>query len=346
MAGQLSVAVVGTGYISLRRHIPAWMEAGGVNIAAVTDLNESKVQEAQNKFDVPHGFTAVEEMLETVQPDIVDVCTPPQTHADIGVTAMEHGSHVIVEKPLALTSEDADRLADCADVNDRKLCTVHQMLFYPPVRKARRFIEEGEIGTVRGVRVFISTPAERYQLDEESWVHDFQGGVLEETGPHAIYLSQPFVGDVTDVTAISRKHTDAPWSKEDDFAIQLVGSEATSSIRIIHHSNYRAAELDVWGAEGRLKIDLQTMHLYRYERDNLENFTLAASDLREGVGKISSVLSNGVRTVTNRFTSGHERVIQEFVDAVANDGPSPVTAEHARDNVRILESCVQDIDHT
>jgi predicted dehydrogenase len=322
------------------------MEASGVDVAAVTDLDESRVREARDKFDVPHGFMDVKEMLETVQPDIVDVCTPPQTHADIGVTAMEHGSHVIVEKPLALTSEDADRLADCAEVNDRKLCTVHQMLFYPPVMKARRFIGESEIGTVHGARVFISTPAERYQLDEESWVHDFQGGVLEETGPHAIYLSQPFIGEVIDITATGRKHTDAPWAKEDDFAIQLVGSKATSSIRIIHHSDYRAAELDVWGDEGRLKIDLQTMHLYRYERDDLKNVTRAASDLQEGLSKIGSVVSNGVRTVTNQFTSGHERVIQKFADAVVNDDPSPVTVEHARDNVHILESCVQGIDHT
>lgn len=339
----LRVALVGAGYIALRRHLPIWEDIDNAEVVAIADLDEAAVREAARKHEIPDYFTDTEEMLVEVDPDVVDICTPPQSHGPLGTLALEHDCNVLVEKPLALTEEQARGLRDAAAESEGKLCTVHQMLFYPPVRKARELINSGEIGDVQGMRLLISTPAEKFLLDESSWIHDTEGGLLEETGPHTIYLSQAFIGDIEDVEVAGRKFNDVEWADWDDFVVTLTGKQATASVRIVHSSNYRAAELDVWGNSGRLKIDLQAMTLHRFERDSLDEKDIAVSALREGANQIGSTVSTGAKVLLDEFQSGHDALMNEFATAIRQDRSPPVTATEAYETVRVLEDAVADL---
>ena len=102
-----NIAVVGTGYISRKAHIPAWL--GLRPMARIVALCDSDILRAQNAaayFEVPAVFDNVERMLQEVKPDFVDVCTPPESHASVAISALEAGAHVLIEKPMSSSVED------------------------------------------------------------------------------------------------------------------------------------------------------------------------------------------------------------------------------------------------
>jgi len=333
----IKIGLVGAGYIALRKHLPIWKSLSGTEVVAISDLDERAARDACEEHGIADYFTDTEEMLLENNIDIVDICTPPQTHTPLGKLVLSHDTNALVEKSLALSAAEAEELLEATSASEGDLCTVHQMLFYPPVRKARKHIQSGDIGDVQGMRLFLSTPADKFLLDERSWIHNTEGGLLTETGPHAIYLAQDFVGDIADVEATGRKFTDVGWVDWDNFFLNLDGELGTASIRIIHNSNYRAAELDVFGREGRLKLDLQTMQIHQFTRESLDKFDIARSAFKEGIDQIFSTVSNGVSVLTNRFISGHQALMDGFVSSVRTGTPPSRDSRGGLRNRSVIE---------
>ena len=336
------MAVIGLGFIATRRHLPLWKRRRDVEVVAVADLNEYAANEGARRFRVASAFTDPKQLLDTVRPDIVDLCTPPQTHMELSRLAMESGSHVLLEKPMALSYRECELMLDGANTTGRKLCVIHNMLFYTPVMRALELIDGGAIGEFRGMRLMIANPVQEY-LGTDGWVHRLPGGLVGETGPHAVYLSTAFVGPVHEVHAHKRKLSDFAWADADDYSILLVGERGSSSIRIVHNSDHWAGDLEVWGSSGRLNVDLQGMTLSTFSRNSLKRRVVARSVLRDAAGKIASVVGNAASVATGRFMSGHERVMDGFVKAVRDDSPVPVSPELAAASVQVLDEIVRQV---
>lgn len=339
------VLVVGTGHIATTRHLPAWRRFPRAEIVGVCDLDRGAAERAARSFGVAHASDDLSSAIEACAPDIVDLCTPPGTHPQLGGTALEAGCHVVVEKPLALTAREGNALARLARERDRKLCTIHNMLFYPPVLRALELVRDGGIGTFQGMRLLIANPVGRYQ-GHDGWFHRLPGGLIGETGPHVVYLSRAFVGEIVEVAAHRVRHTPFPWSRGDDFAIQLVGTRGISSVRVVHSSDHWAGDLEVWGSRGRLKIDLQAMTLRRVRRRSLEHHVVAASALREAIDGAAATLAVAGRVLTGAFTRAHERILEAFLDSVLDGTVEPVPVAEAAATVRDLERVVAALSET
>ena len=82
-------------------------------------------------------------MLEAERLDVVDICSPPRTHADIAIRSLKAGAHALIEKPMAINTEECDRIIAAAKENGRKICVAHSDLFYPSFLKARELVKAG-----------------------------------------------------------------------------------------------------------------------------------------------------------------------------------------------------------
>lgn len=340
---KLKVAVVGLGFIATKRHLPIWRQIGDADTAIVCDVNQEAVDQAMHTFRVPIGATDMLEVIEEVRPDIVDLCTPPSTHLTLAQQAMEAGCHVIMEKPMAFTSQDCRDLVDCSIATGKKLCVIHNWLFYPPVLRAVELIHRGAIGRLLGLELFLSNPSTEY-LCTDNWVHRLPGGLMGETGPHIAYLSSAFVGNIKQVRVNRTKLSSFPWAQADDFHIRLEGELAPASIRVVYNSNFWAADLDIWGTEGRLKIDLEAMTLHQFSRSNLKPLTLGASVLRELTGNGVELAKNFLGIATGRFTRGHQKIMEAFVNSVLQDTEPPVSSQSAMESVALLEEIVRQLE--
>jgi len=340
--GKLKVAVVGCGFVAQKRHIPAFLRLkSNVSLCAVCDLNQDLAKNVAEKFGIPNVYSSVSEMLSKENLDIVDVCTPPQVHAPIAIEAMENGCHVVIEKPMAANVSDCDEMIRASEKHGVKLSIVHNEKFYPAFLKAQQLVEDGSIGELTGMQVLSITPRELYIAHKNHWVHKLPGGVIGETGPHAIYLSLAFLRKVKNVYVCATKRTDYPWVLYDDYRVYLEGENINSSIYISHASNYTACEVNLFGTNHALKIDLQSMLLVRYKRRDLKRTSVILSSLSVASQIVKGIALNAFKVALRKPMLGHEIMIEKFVKSIMNDSPVPVTPEEGRETVRIMETIIK-----
>ena len=342
---KLRVAVVGCGFIAQKRHIPSFLRLkSDVSLCAVCDLNQGLARSVASRFDISNAYSDLSKMLSKEHPDVVDVCTPPKAHAPVAVEAMEHGSHVLLEKPMASSLADCDKMIEASKRYGVKLSVTHNQRFYPPFLKAQELVKSGAIGELTGMRVLVLTHRKVYMAHENHWVHKLPGGVLGETGPHTVYLSLVFVRNVKSVNVCARKMTNYPWVLYDDYRIELEGENINSSIYISHASDYTAGQVDLFGTHLAIRIDLQSMLLTRYKREYLKPTSVALSSLSTASQIIRGIVSNAFKVMLHKPRLGHDIMIEKFVKSIINGQPVPVTPEEGRETIRVMEMIVKKLD--
>lgn len=344
MPDKLRAGIVGCGAIARTRHIPAFMKLKrDVTLQAVCDRNESLAQDTAHKYGIPGVYTDLSQMLAGEKLDIVDICTPPQIHATLALEALGNGCHVILEKPMALKTSDCDEMIAASRKHNVKLCVIHNQLFYPPVIKARELVAKGAIGDFIGMRIFMSDPRDEMIMRKDYWVHQLPGGVIGETGPHPVYKSIAFIGNIKNADIFASRRLEHPWAPFDEFRIELEGEKGYSSIVISYTSRRRASTIDILGTEGALHLDLLSMLLIRQGRnESMSAIALACHPLDTARQIRGGIAKNAFRVLTGRGEFyGHNTIIRGFVDSVLNDREPPITGEEGRETTRTLEMVVQ-----
>lgn len=144
---RINVAAIGCGYWgpNLIRNA---VEIPEISLEAVADLDWNRLQHIQTRYPGIPLVTDDFSQLFDRGIDAVMVSTPPETHHDIVTSCIEHGMHVLVEKPLATTTADARRLVELADRHDRRLMVGHTFEYNPAVRALRDVVRSGELGDI------------------------------------------------------------------------------------------------------------------------------------------------------------------------------------------------------
>ena len=343
---KVRAALVGSGLIATKKHIPAFLKLRSkVDLVAVCDLNVEAAKQVAAQFGIPSTYSDLGEMLSSEKPDFVDICTPPQTHARLAVDAMGYGSHVLVEKPMALTVADCDQIVKASKDYGLRVCVGHSDLFYEPFMKGRRMVANGVIGSVRGMRIFLSTPTDYMTSRKEHWAHRLPGGVIGETGPHIVYMTLAFIPHIraVNVDALKVMHN-YPWSSFEDYRINLIGDDAISSATVVYTTDQWAAKIEVLGDKGFLTFDLENMSLLHYRRAQLKPAPVGLSLLRESAQLAGALVSNSVRLAMRQVRSTHEMIISQFADSILAGSEPPVSAQEGREAVRVLNMVVEDIE--
>lgn len=128
-SSKITAGLLGAGSIAAF-HLRALQRLPYVRVIGIADLNEERAVALANKFRAPAAFSSLEQMLDH-RPDVVHVLTPPEAHAASALEALAAGCHVYVEKPLATSVEDCDRIAAAAKEAGRAVCVGHSMLRDP-----------------------------------------------------------------------------------------------------------------------------------------------------------------------------------------------------------------------
>jgi UDP-N-acetylglucosamine 3-dehydrogenase len=341
----LRVGLIGSGFIAKQKHLPAWKKVGrNAQVVALCDPNVAQAEELARMQGISKVYRDSQQMLEAERLDVVDICSPPRTHADLAIRALKAGAHTFIEKPMAINTEECDRIIVTARESGRKICVAHSDLFYPSFLKAREMVKEGTIGEFHGMRIFLSTPVDYITSRPDHWAHKLPGGVIGETGPHVIYMTLAFINPIRAVRVDARKQlAHFPWSPYEDYRLDLIGDDASCSVALTYATNRWAVQLDLWGSEGHLKFDLETQTVVIHGRADLKPITLGFSAVKEAGQMLGNTLGTGLSYVTGKFENTHERLIREFVDSLRNGSPTPVPPEEGREAVRVMDLLVRQL---
>jgi predicted dehydrogenase len=143
----IRAAVIGIGNMG-RHHVRVYAEMEDVEIVAVVDTDETETRKAVRSYRVKNVYTDYQKMLDQEKPDLVSIAVPTQHHAKVACEAMRRGVHVLVEKPLALTQAEGQRIIDMAASQGVKLMVGHIERFNPAITEIKRRLDGEELGRV------------------------------------------------------------------------------------------------------------------------------------------------------------------------------------------------------
>lgn len=199
MADKLKCVIVGCGRISTR-HIEVLRALPDVDLVAVSDIRSDRLERAAAASGAA-AFSDYREMVRTVKPDIVSVLTDSGSHARIACDVAPHTANLVVEKPMALTLDDADRMIDTCDRHGVGLFVVQQNRYNRPVVKLRQALDQGRFGKLSLGTVRVRWCRTQSYYDQDAWRGTWKddGGVFANQASHHVDLLQWLMGPVESV---------------------------------------------------------------------------------------------------------------------------------------------------
>ena len=318
--------MIGCGSIAQESHLPAIKRIPSLRLVGVADIDESKAQAAGRKFGAPHTYSDYEQLLENEDIDAVDISPQTKYHAEIAIAAAQSGRHVLCEKPIALSLEEADGMIQACARNHVKLMIAHSRRFIPRYRIVRQIIQEGDIGEV----VWATQISRRHLVEPGSWYFDpeMTYGPIAEVGIHdADLLRWMFEDDVVEVQGVARARDPDAQIFDQVFAALRFKKGAVASFEVgyvLPKSYTQYTTLEVLGSAGLVLASDTKMNVVIQGRDEGVTYPLAYSDLL------------GVN-------AAYENEILTFADSIINDSDPPVTGADARAALEIILAILESI---
>jgi len=264
---KFKAAVIGAGKIS-EEHLKFLSQSQHADLLAVCDLSPSLGKYAADQFQAAESYTDYSTMLTDLSPDVVHILTPPQTHWRIVTECLSAGSHVIVEKPVAISRREFHELWALSQKCDRKLIEDHNYRFNQPVLEMERLANDGALGNIREVDVRMTLNIRgggRYantNLPHPS--HQLPAGVLHEFLPHLCYLALRFLPEEKASEELQFDHVAAAWSNHgedelfafDDLDATVISGGIHLHIRFDCWSQPDCFSITVRGRRGTTQCDL------------------------------------------------------------------------------------------
>lgn len=239
---EIGMAMIGYGAIGFE-HGSAIAQTAGLRYEMICDRSEDRLQQAVKAFPHVQATTAIEDILTNDAVDVVIVGTPPNTHAEFAMRALDAGKHVVVEKPFCMTTAEADQMISLAKSNNRMLTVYQNRRWDPDFRAIQHTIDAGSIGEIFHIETFIggfSHPCNYWHSHEP-----VSGGVFYDWGSHYLDWILQLVGDpVIDVRATTQKRVWHDVTNTDQASLMLRFADGQDAMFI--HSDVAAILKPKW----------------------------------------------------------------------------------------------------
>jgi predicted dehydrogenase len=349
--GVIRIGILGAGHAANKGHLPVLSSLSGIEVTAICDTDEDRARKAAEDFKIPKIYTDFSEMLEKEKLHAVDILTSPDTHVDLAIQAMEHGCHCLMEKPLAVTTADADRAIKKAKETGLGLYVTHNWSFSPAMRRAKAMVASGALGKVTSVNVryLTSLTGERY-FDPDHWCHRLPGGIFADISPHLVMVLLDFLDDVNAVKSISKKVSEYPYIVADELKVMVEARNGLGSFTLSFNSPFRSFTVDVVGTKKSLSLDARTQIMVIRKpitdrpvvavREGIPRGLKALGEIFQQLAGLSSMTVN-VLLGRQDALEGHRYLMTAAFDNIRGKAAYPIDPWKCREVVRILEEAFQ-----
>lgn len=343
MDREIGFGVIGAGGIARNAHLPSLKRIPEARIIAVCRRTEEKVRSVAEQFGARDWYTDYNELLEQDNVEVVIISTPPKFHAEIGIAAAEAGKHILCEKPLARTLDEADRMIQAARAGGVKLGVAEMKRFNPGFRKAKSILEEGVIG-----RPFMTRYHNSYYEPHvrKSWWVDPEmsgGGEMMNELTHQVNTLRWMLGEVTEVSAMSNH----PWGPppEDNAIVTLRFEDSTIAVVTISWMNkeYNLTfpapldhawdeRIDIFGTEGAIRIHTP----FTYWRVPIELGVYTEKDV--------AGFNRGWNLVRCPETEHYVEQLRHFIRCIRGQEACEVSGEEGRADLAVVRAAMESAD--
>ena len=255
--GPTRVAVVGAGYIA-DFHLAILKKTKGVELTAVCDVNEGRAKAAAKQFGAKHAVTDLAD-LAGLGVQIAHLAVPPDLHVPLTKQLLESGVGVFAEKPIALSTEDSEMLAELAEERGLPLGVNHNNVFHPAFRKLLARIESGEIGRVEHVQVTLSVPLRQLDAGDYShWMFRAPRNIVFEQAVHPLSQLQHLLGRVKSATTTQLGTIELHPGQQfhDRWSTAFEAERGTAELYMAFGQPFTRSTVQVIGSDGSIEADL------------------------------------------------------------------------------------------
>lgn len=333
----LGFALVGCGRIAVRHaELLGKGLIDGARLVAVCDTRAERATAFGERWGVP-AFSDADSMLAAMKDriDVVSILTPSGSHAALTVSLACHGKHILVEKPMALTLDDADAMIAACDAHGIKLFVVKQNRFNPPVVQLREAFEQGRFGKLVMGSVRVRWRRDQSYYDQDGWRGTWaeDGGVFANQASHHVDLLEWFLGEPETVCAMARtalvdietEDTGVAMIRFRNGAIGVV--EATTATR----PHDLEGSLSILGEKGSVEVGgfaVNEMKVWRFVDERPEDV-----EIRQTVHA----------PPPNVYGFGHTAYLRNVVGAIRGGTPALVDGLEGRKSLELIAAIYESI---
>jgi len=319
----LRVAVIGVGTMG-KQHARVYTELPGVELVAVADPDEGKTAEIVRRYKV-QAYTNYREMLWREKPDAVSIAAPTCLHRQVALDVIAEGVHLLIEKPLASTPEEALEIIRAANEKGVKLTAGHIERFNPAVRELKKRLDAGELG-----RVFILHARRLGPFPER--IQDM--GVVIDLASHDLDVMHYLLG--VEVERVYAETMRQIHTRYEDLLTGLLRfrNGVIGVLDVNRLTPTKIRELAVTGERGMFVVNYLTQDLYFYE-NHYNSDGWEALGIFKGVGE-----GNMVRLRVEKEEPLRAE-LRAFVEAIIKDAPPPVSGEDGLRAVILAQKLVE-----
>lgn len=326
---KVRVGIVGSGFVA-DLHARALAQVPNCDIVAVAAPNLHRVVDFARRHDIPRALTNYRDLLKIDEIDLVSLAIPNDLHASVAIDAASAGKHIICEKPLAVTLEDADAMISACQDSGVQLMYAEPYCFAPRYVRARDLAQNGALGTI-----FLIKQSAEHAGPHTPWSWNIArsgGGALMDQGVHGIVFARWLLGDaaITHVTASMGTFVHGGKTDGEDHAVTILNFEG-GQMAVIESSWAKGGgqddRLELYGTDGHTRADLAfgnalpTWSSIGYaERGEIPESTRGWS-------------FSGYDELWNR---GYVQEMRYFVDCIAQDEPAWLDGRIGRNALEVV----------
>ena len=329
---KIGYAVTGLGVG--KGHAKAALNSKNGKLIAVCDLIPEKLEKAKKDYGDILTYTDFDEMLKNPDIEIVSICLPSGMHAEFAVKALEAGKHVLVEKPVDITAEAAEKIEAARIKTGLKAGVIHQNRFNACMKPMKEAIDSGRLG-----KIFLGTFAVKWYRTQEyydnggwrgTWDMD-GGGSLMNQAIHTVDLMQWLMGDVECVTANMGVFNHV--IETEDMTASLIkfknGASATFVSTTCAYPGL-STDIQVYGTKGSIEVDGDRLKLWRIEGEDEDEGKSMIDLYGEGNGSATAL--------DPTLVVGHATQVNDIIDAVLFDRDPLIVPTDAIKSVKIANA--------
>jgi predicted dehydrogenase len=335
MTKTVKVGLIGSGFVAdihahaFRHFVP------NAEVVAVASPTPGKAAKFAQDRGIPDAFENYRDLLARKEIDLVTLCLPNDLHCQAALDAAQAGKHVVCEKPLCRTLEQADRMIAACQEKGVLLMYAEELLFAPKYVRARQLVDEGALGDV-----FLVKQWEEHYGPHEPWFWDVNrsgGGVLLDMGCHSIEYARRVFGrpPVKSVSATLGTYVHSDKTQGEDHSIVVVEYEG-GKIAMAENSWAKPGGVDdraeIYGSKGHTRADLLR-----------GNALITYSDVGYGYATEKMDITTGwtFTMFEEVWNYGFPQEMQHFADCVLGKAAPIETGEDGREVLKIICAAYQ-----
>ncbi|MEM9646446.1 MAG: Gfo/Idh/MocA family oxidoreductase [Planctomycetota bacterium] len=331
----IGIGIVGTGMIS-NFHAKAIADAEGCHLTGCATRRPEAAAEFAQQYDC-EGYSSLDAMLADPNVQAVSICTPSGAHLDPAVAAAKAGKHVIVEKPLEITTERCDQIIKACSDAGTKLLVTFQSRFHRSSQLMKKAVDEGRFGKITMGDAYVKWYRSQEYYDSGAWRGTWDldgGGALMNQAIHSVDLLLWLMGDVDEISAMTSTMTHERIEVEDVAVANLRFKSGALGVIEATTTAYPGAlkRVEICGEKGSAVLEEEDLIQWDFADETADD-----QQIRESM-KGNTESGGGAADPSAINHQGHTQLFEEFVAAVREDRSSMLDGHEGRRSVEVIRA--------